>query len=160
MASMNLLSACPAFDFRLSTLDLALKRRTRFLPFLALSLICVATPGVAADQRAKQRPAPWLNARLDQILRSSAASRGFWGIEVAELPTGKVLFNRDAQHLFHPASNMKLFTTAAALEKLGPSFVFRTTVESDSGAPAAGIVPSLYLVGRGDPTFCADVLAP
>jgi D-alanyl-D-alanine carboxypeptidase/D-alanyl-D-alanine-endopeptidase (penicillin-binding protein 4) len=160
MASMNLLSACPAFDFRLSTLDLALKRRTRFLPFLALSLICVATPSVTADQRAKQRPAPSLNARLDQILRSSTASRGFWGIEVAELPTGKVLFNRDAQHLFHPASNMKLFTTAAALEKLGPSFVFRTTVESDSGAPAAGIVPSLYLVGRGDPTFCGDVLAP
>ncbi len=54
---------------------------------------------------------------------------------------------------------MKLFTTAAALEKLGPSFVFRTTVESDSGPPAAGIVPSLYLVGRGDPTFCGDVLA-
>ena len=157
---MNLLSVCAAFDFRLSTLDLALKRRTRFLPFLALSLICVAAPGVSADQRAKQRPAPSLNARLDQILRSSAASRGFWGIEVAELPTGKVLFNRDAQHLFHPASNMKLFTTAAALEKLGPSFVFRTTVESDSGPPAAGIVPSLYLVGRGDPTFCADLLAP
>ena len=103
-----------------------------------LCLLAVSTPSVAADQRPKQRPAPSLNARLDQILRSSAASRGFWGIEVAELPTGKVLFNRDAQHLFHPASNMKLFTTAAALEKLGPSFVFRTTVESDSGPPACG----------------------
>jgi D-alanyl-D-alanine carboxypeptidase/D-alanyl-D-alanine-endopeptidase (penicillin-binding protein 4) len=125
-----------------------------------LCLLAVPAPSVASDQRAKQRPTASLNARLDQILRSSAASRGFWGIEVAELPTGKVLFNRDAQHLFHPASNMKLFTTAAALEKLGPSFVFRTTVESDSGPPAAGIVSSLYLVGRGDPTFCADVLAP
>ena len=156
MAYMDLSRACLAFDFRLSTFEFAFKR---VLSFLALVLICAATPAIGADQRAKQHPAPSLNARLDQILRSSDASRGYWGIEVAELPTGKVLFNRNAQHLFHPASNMKLFTTAATIEKLGPNFAFRTTVESDSGPPAAGIVPSLFLVGRGDPTLCGDVLA-
>jgi D-alanyl-D-alanine carboxypeptidase/D-alanyl-D-alanine-endopeptidase (penicillin-binding protein 4) len=125
-----------------------------------LCLLAVTAPSAASDQPAKRRPAPSLNARLDQILRSSDASRGFWGIEVAELPSERILFDRDAQHLFHPASNMKLFTTSAALEKLGPSFVFRTTVESDSGPPAQGIVPRLYLVGRGDPTLCGDVLPP
>jgi D-alanyl-D-alanine carboxypeptidase/D-alanyl-D-alanine-endopeptidase (penicillin-binding protein 4) len=112
----------------------------------------------AANQQLKQRASPALNTRLDRILRSSAASRGFWGIEVAELPTGRILFNRDAQHLFHPASNMKLFTTAAGLEKLGPDFVFRTTVECESGPDAQGRAQNLYLVGRGDPSFCEDVL--
>jgi D-alanyl-D-alanine carboxypeptidase/D-alanyl-D-alanine-endopeptidase (penicillin-binding protein 4) len=53
---------------------------------------------------------------------------------------------------------MKLFTTAAALEKLGPNFVFRTTVESESGPDAQGRVQNLYLVGKGDPSFCEDVL--
>ncbi len=157
MAYMDLSRACLAFDFRLSSFDFAFKRA---LSCLVLVLICAAMPSVAAAGPAKHHPAPSLNAQVDQILRSSAASRGYWGIEVAELPAGRILFARDAEHLFHPASNMKLFTTAAALEKLGPSFVFRTTAESDSGPPAAGIVPSLYLVGRGDPTFCADVLAP
>jgi serine-type D-Ala-D-Ala carboxypeptidase/endopeptidase (penicillin-binding protein 4) len=157
---MNSLHARPAHHFQHSTLDLASKRRTLILSFLALALISAETLGVAAAQPAKRRPAPSLNARLDQILRSSDASRGFWGVEVAELPSGRILFDRDAQHLFHPASNMKLFTTSAALEKLGPSFVFRTTVESDSGPPAQGIVPSLYLVGRGDPTLCGEVLPP
>jgi D-alanyl-D-alanine carboxypeptidase/D-alanyl-D-alanine-endopeptidase (penicillin-binding protein 4) len=109
-----------------------------------------------ADRHLKPHSSPALNARLDEILRSSDASRGFWGLEVAELPSGKILFGLDAQHLFHPASNMKLFTTAAALEKLGPDFVFRTTVESESGPDAQGRLPSLYLVGKGDPSFCDD----
>jgi D-alanyl-D-alanine carboxypeptidase/D-alanyl-D-alanine-endopeptidase (penicillin-binding protein 4) len=55
---------------------------------------------------------------------------------------------------------MKLFTIAAGLEKLGPDFVFRTTVESESGPDAQGRVQNLYLVGRGDPSFCDDALPP
>jgi D-alanyl-D-alanine carboxypeptidase/D-alanyl-D-alanine-endopeptidase (penicillin-binding protein 4) len=55
---------------------------------------------------------------------------------------------------------MKLFTTAAGLEKLGPDFVFRTTVESESGPDAQGQVQELYLIGRGDPSFCEDFLPP
>jgi D-alanyl-D-alanine carboxypeptidase/D-alanyl-D-alanine-endopeptidase (penicillin-binding protein 4) len=114
----------------------------------------------AASRRPKQHTSPALNARLDEILSSSDASRGFWGIEVGELPSGRILFSRDAQHLFHPASNMKLFTTAAALEELGPDFVFRTTVESESGPDAQGRVKDLYLVGKGDPSFCEGISSP
>jgi D-alanyl-D-alanine carboxypeptidase/D-alanyl-D-alanine-endopeptidase (penicillin-binding protein 4) len=122
---------------------------------------CSAAPSSpvlsAASKPAKQRNAPTLEARLDKILGSTAAGRGFWGIEVAELPGGQVLFSRDAQHLFHPASNMKLVTTAAALNKLGPNFVFRTTLESDAGPDAQGRLENLFLVGRGSPSLCEDV---
>ena len=128
---------------------------------LALSSVALTAPLLsAASKNSKPHASPALNARLDAILRSSVASRGFWGIEVAEFPSGTVLFSRDAQHLFHPASNMKLFTTAAGLEKLGPDFVFRTTVESKSGPDAQGHVQELFLVGRGDPSLCDDVLPP
>jgi D-alanyl-D-alanine carboxypeptidase/D-alanyl-D-alanine-endopeptidase (penicillin-binding protein 4) len=74
---------------------------------------------------------------------------------VVELESGKVLYARDADHLFIPASNMKMFTTAAALEKLGPDYVFHTTVESDAAPDAQGRVGDLYLVGRGDPNLGA-----
>jgi D-alanyl-D-alanine carboxypeptidase/D-alanyl-D-alanine-endopeptidase (penicillin-binding protein 4) len=94
-----------------------------------------------------------LDLRIDQILRTSDARRGFWGIEVVELPSGNLLYRRDAQHLYIPASNLKMFTTAAALEKLGPDYVFRTTVESDTAPDAQGRVGDLYLVGRGDPNL-------
>jgi D-alanyl-D-alanine carboxypeptidase/D-alanyl-D-alanine-endopeptidase (penicillin-binding protein 4) len=48
---------------------------------------------------------------------------------------------------------MKLVTTAAALETLGPDFVFRTTVEAEALPDAAGRVRDLFLVGRGDPNL-------
>jgi len=137
------------------------KHLARLLTIFVVALVCVAmsAPSLsAASPRPKQHTSPALNTRLDQILSSSDASRGFWGIEVGELPSGRILFGRDAQHLFHPASNMKLFTTAAALEKLGPDFVFRTTVESESGPDPQGRVKNLYLVGKGDPSFCDDSL--
>jgi D-alanyl-D-alanine carboxypeptidase/D-alanyl-D-alanine-endopeptidase (penicillin-binding protein 4) len=72
---------------------------------------------------------------------------------VVQLASGKLLYERDANHLFLPASNMKMFTTAAALEKLGPDYVFRTTVESAAAPDAEGRVADLYLVGRGDPNL-------
>ena len=74
---------------------------------------------------------------------------------MVELANGKLLYERDADHLFIPASNMKMFTTAAALEKLGPDYVFQTTVESDAAPDAQGRVGDLYLVGRGDPNLGA-----
>ena len=163
MAGMKVILPSVPVDCRPSTRNRFLDRQLRSRGLMASALLCllaVSAPGAAAARRPKQRPSPSLDARLDQILRASDASRGFWGVEVAELPSGRILFDLNAQHLFHPASNMKLFTTSAALEKLGPGFVYRTTVESDSGPPAQGIVPRLYLVGRGDPTLCGDVLPP
>jgi serine-type D-Ala-D-Ala carboxypeptidase/endopeptidase (penicillin-binding protein 4) len=99
-----------------------------------------------------------LARRVDAILRRSEAQRGFWGIVAARLPGGQILYQRNAERLFQPASNMKLFTTAAALMRLGPSFVFRTTVESLQAPNAAGQVSDLYLVGRGDPNLSDRVL--
>jgi D-alanyl-D-alanine carboxypeptidase/D-alanyl-D-alanine-endopeptidase (penicillin-binding protein 4) len=96
---------------------------------------------------------PALDQQIARILAASDAQRGSWGIQVVELATGKLLYERDADHLFIPASNMKMFTTAAALEKLGPDYTFHTTVESDAGPDAQGRVWDLYLVGRGDPNL-------
>ena len=102
---------------------------------------------------AQARRNPALDRRIDKILAASDAQRGSWGIQVVELETGKLLYERNAGHLFIPASNMKIFTTAAALEKLGPDYVFHTTVESDAAPDAQGRVGNLYLVGRGDPNL-------
>lgn len=92
-----------------------------------------------------------LDRRIDKILAQSDARRGSWGIDVVELENAKPLYQRDAGQLFIPASNMKMFTTAAALEKLGPGYKFHTTVESDAAPDVQGRVANLYLVGRGDP---------
>jgi serine-type D-Ala-D-Ala carboxypeptidase/endopeptidase (penicillin-binding protein 4) len=119
-------------------------RRWRLLILTA----CVLLP-VAAQARHHRS----LRSQVDAILRATPAKRGFWGIEVVRLSDGRILYARNADHLFEPASTMKLFTTAAALTKLGPDFIFRTTVESSAPPDAEGRVPDLIMVGRGDPNL-------
>jgi serine-type D-Ala-D-Ala carboxypeptidase/endopeptidase (penicillin-binding protein 4) len=52
-----------------------------------------------------------------------------------------------------PASNLKLLTATAALDKLGPNFVYTTGVRAEA-APVGGVVNgNLYLVGSGDPVL-------
>jgi len=70
-----------------------------------LLALCLAVPGQAAS------PA----RAIDRLLASSPAARGaFWGIQVTDLKTGRTLYQLNADRLFVPASNTKLFTTALA----------------------------------------------
>ena len=140
---------------RSSALAATSLRRTVLKLALSLLLLGWLHPQFAwtADVRPPARSRRPLAQRIEAILRSSDAHRGHWGIEVVRIKDGKVLYARNAEQLFLPASNMKLFTTAAALEKLGPDFRFRTTVESDAAPDAAGRVGDLFLVGRGDPNL-------
>lgn len=126
---------------------------------LSLLVVLLFVPGVllCADPEPAFPPAS-LSGKIESILHSNEAKRGHWGIEVVRLSDGRVLYSRQAEQLFLPASNMKLFTTAAALEKLGPDFRFRNTVEAEAPIDASGRVKDLYLVGRGDPSLGHRVL--
>ncbi len=120
--------------------------------FLVFLVLAVALASAASPPTTKAAPKTIaLDRQIDNILTENEAQHGSWGMEVVDLATEKVLYARDADHLFIPASNMKMFTTAAALEKLGPDYTFHTTVESDAAPDGEGRVWDLYLVGRGDP---------
>jgi D-alanyl-D-alanine carboxypeptidase/D-alanyl-D-alanine-endopeptidase (penicillin-binding protein 4) len=92
--------------------------------------------------------------RVDTLLGSEPASKGGWGLLIADAETGETLFEQNAAKYFVPASNMKLFTTALALGKLGPEFRFRATLESTGVVDSSGeLTADLVLVGRGDPNL-------
>ncbi len=100
-----------------------------------------------------------LNSRIEAILAQPDLARGFWGIEVSSLTSGKLLYSRNADKLFTPASNTKLFTTAAALALIGPDYHFRTTVETNGTLDKHGrLTGDLILVGRGDPNLSGRAL--
>jgi D-alanyl-D-alanine carboxypeptidase/D-alanyl-D-alanine-endopeptidase (penicillin-binding protein 4) len=91
-------------------------------------------------------------ARAEAQLASHGADRGSWGLLVADADTGAVLYEKDADRYFAPASNAKLFTTALALATLGPEFRIRTTIETRGElSPEGRLAGDLILVGRGDP---------
>lgn len=95
-----------------------------------------------------------LEERIATVLSSPDLARGFWGIEVAGLESGKTLYAQNADKLFTPASNTKLFTTAAVLALIGPDYRFRTTVETNGTLDRYGrLNGDLVLVGHGDPNL-------
>ncbi|HSC45859.1 MAG TPA: D-alanyl-D-alanine carboxypeptidase/D-alanyl-D-alanine-endopeptidase [Candidatus Acidoferrum sp.] len=100
------------------------------------------------------RPADLFAARAQVLLGSGQPSKGEWGLLIADAKTGEVLFEENPDRYFVPASNMKLFTTALALAKLGREYRFRTTLESLSQPlPDGKLDGPLFLVGRGDPNL-------
>jgi D-alanyl-D-alanine carboxypeptidase/D-alanyl-D-alanine-endopeptidase (penicillin-binding protein 4) len=89
--------------------------------------------------------------RANALLANSPVGKGGWGLLVVDAQSGKTLFERDADRFFLPASNMKLFSTALALAKLGPEYRFHTTVETHGAISETGkLNGDLILVGRGD----------
>ena len=112
-----------------------------------LIVLLLVTPLLAA-------PVKKLQDRIASILSAPDLAHGFWGIEVESLATGKILYSQNADKLFTPASNTKLFTTAAALALIGPDYKFRTTVETAGTLDRYGrLNGDLVLVGRGDPNL-------
>lgn len=92
-----------------------------------------------------------LRLKIKNRILSPEASRGRVGVKIVSLKTGKVLFENDAEKYFIPASNMKNFSVAAALEKLGPDFRFVTSVYAIAKPDAAGTIKGdLRIFGRGD----------
>jgi D-alanyl-D-alanine carboxypeptidase/D-alanyl-D-alanine-endopeptidase (penicillin-binding protein 4) len=115
-----------------------------------VALTVLGAAGLAAGE-----PSPGaLRPRIDRIADRPALARAFWGIEVRSLKTGKVLYARNAEKNFRPASTLKLVTTAAALDALGPDARIRTTLETAARIDGYGrVLGDLYLVGRGDPSL-------
>jgi serine-type D-Ala-D-Ala carboxypeptidase/endopeptidase (penicillin-binding protein 4) len=69
---------------------------------------------------------------------------------------GSALYDAGGNNSFEPASTIKIVTAAAALDVLGPTTRYRTTVHA-SEPPVQGVVRGdLWLVGSGDPVLSTD----
>lgn len=118
---------------------------------VAIVLLSLAPGALAGDP-----PPSRLKRAIDPIVSRPDFAPAFWGIEVRSLKTGRTLYARNAEKAFRPASNMKLVTTAAALDAFGPDARIRTTVETAGRLDGLGrILGEVYLVGRGDPDLSA-----
>lgn len=123
-------------------------------PLSALALVLVVLlAGAGAAGTAEARSLSELRAKLKAESRNLSNASGAW---VVDLTSGRRLFSRNSDRALTPASNAKLFTTAAALRRFGASGTLGTRsqigddVEVDGDGRLAG---DLYLVGGGDPSL-------
>src|SRR5881394_3373995 len=69
-----------------------------------------------------------LESRVEAVLNAPGYQTAHWGILVVDAKSGQTIYQRNAEHLFCPASVTKLFTTAAAIADLGADYRFHTPV--------------------------------
>lgn len=125
-----------------------------------LVLACTRSPEPVPVALVQKVPAPTdtvkqmpIESALQQLASDPVMKNGTFGFLLTDVTTGEVLaaFNPDLSLV--PASTMKLFTTAAALEILGPSRRFRTSM-GFTGEIANGVLHGSVVVrGGGDPTL-------
>lgn len=135
-------------------------RRARFLSAaLAVPLAGALVAGVAtaltssavADPAGREA----LVADLDRILADARLAGAHAGVVVRDAETGDPLYSRGGPSKLLPASNNKLFTSAAAISALGPDYRFTTSARATAQLRGSVLHGDLYLHGTGDPTMLA-----
>lgn len=118
---------------------------------LAIGLVLATATPIAA-QTSSQGPSPGSIARLiDPVV---SGRRGTVGVAVYAVAGNEALYTKNADTPLLPASNMKLYTTAAALDRLGPNFQFTTSLYAEGPLRPDGTLDGdLVIVGRGDPAL-------
>ena len=108
----------------------------------AFLLLGFGIPAQAADS---------LEARVDKVIKAAPYQNAHWGLLVVDNATGKVVYEKNADQMFCPASVTKLYSTAAAWVDLGPEHRFETNVVRRGNVDSEGVLHGdLILVASGD----------
>lgn len=125
-------------------------------------LLCLTASPLFAREGARERQAT-LSEHCERILSDPGLKGGFQGVAIVSLRDGRTLYAHNEDTLFLPASSQKLFTSAAALDALGPDWRYVTRVlRAGTVEPDGTLQGDLYLQGSGDPlleTADLDALA-
>ncbi|MBN1419021.1 MAG: D-alanyl-D-alanine carboxypeptidase/D-alanyl-D-alanine-endopeptidase [Planctomycetes bacterium] len=124
----------------------------------AIGIACASSAAAPAP------PEPSLAASIDAEIDGSGLRADSLAVLIRSLDAGEVLYARRADRAVRPASNLKLFTAAAALLALGPDFRFETRILATGAIAAGELRGDLIVEGRGDPTISGrftggDILA-
>jgi serine-type D-Ala-D-Ala carboxypeptidase/endopeptidase (penicillin-binding protein 4) len=113
------------------------------------------TPLTQSSPAARTSNAPAdlaLAKEIDRAIDESNQKQARWGVFLMSMKDGRVLYSRNGDRLFTPASNMKVYTTAVAVDLLGADYRWRTSVYAGKQPDGNGIIDGdVTLYGRGAP---------
>ncbi|NQV29844.1 MAG: D-alanyl-D-alanine carboxypeptidase/D-alanyl-D-alanine-endopeptidase [Candidatus Marinimicrobia bacterium] len=92
--------------------------------------------------------------QIDTLINQAPTDMGWWGVKIQYANSGEVIYERNSAKMFMPASNMKMYTTAAALCLLGPQYKYKTDFVTNGSIDEQGVLSGdLIIHGSGDPSW-------
>ena len=132
----------------------------RWAAEILVAVMCLPA-GAKTHRKVHHRVKP-LKVQIAKLLADPAVSAAHWGILVTKMdgkPGEKPIYALNEGQLFQPASNAKLFTTAAAMALLGPETTYETKIVGKGVFDgAARLKGDVVLVGAGDANLSGRVL--
>jgi D-alanyl-D-alanine carboxypeptidase/D-alanyl-D-alanine-endopeptidase (penicillin-binding protein 4) len=119
------------------------------------ALVAQEIPRAIKPETNAPRTLAELRARIEQIAHQPALEPGFFAVKIVSLDSGQAIYEQDAHKFVRPASNMKLYTVAAAFDRLTPDYHFITSVYAKEKPEDGKIKGDLTVYGRGDPSIAA-----
>lgn len=120
---------------------------------IVLASICTAA---AAASPPSTLPAAALPPPLAAALRDARLPAEHAAFYVQRVDAERPLLAHNAGRAMNPASTMKLVTTYAALDILGPAHTWKTQALAEQPPREGRLAGNLYLKGSGDPTLTLE----
>ncbi len=115
------------------------------------SIVAISVLSLLASPLGAQLPRA-ATRQLDSLLDAPPFNRNLWGVALVD-EKGRLLYGRNADKLFIPASNTKLVVTTVAAALLPPDWSVETGVYTAAPVTDGVVQGDLVLYGRGDPTM-------
>lgn len=129
--------------------------RASLLGAIFLATNISLTPVASAQPTNFARSLTELRSQLETHVNQPRFSGALWGIKVASLTTGKIVYENHADRLMSPASNSKLYPGALALATFGGDYRFTTPVFAHGQLNDGELKGDLIISGSGDPSWKA-----
>jgi len=153
---------------RLPSANPAAPLASRTLRWLGMALVAASLHAHAAPSSKAVRSEPPKHTAgdigqlppdvLTALQRAKVPSENFHVMVVDTQAASTPRLSHQAQERVNPASLMKLATTTAALDTLGPAFVWRTPVYVDGPVRDGVLQGNVYIKGSGDPRLVVERL--
>lgn len=117
------------------------------------------TDTVSADTIESAVEPQWpqnVQMRIGRLLQNDLFERSQVGMMIYDLTADSVIFRHNERQTMRPASTMKVLTAIAAIDRLGGSFLFRTSLYYKGQVANKTLNGDIYLVGGFDPRFNSD----
>lgn len=136
----------------------SLKNSIAILVFLSAALFAQQKDTLKGKNGIPVDAVQALKDQLEETFNDPNFSNANWGVLIKSLRSGEILYRKNADKLFIPASTQKLFTTSAALILLGDKFRYETQLLLNGEIRNGKIAGDLVLRGFGDPTISSKFL--